>query len=886
MSNNIVQVSFIHGQEIEIVIEDVGRSFAKHGIMEQCYRKALDALGVYIKQTGPVRRKLNKPETSESQKNNILYRSPQNIFAFSGRRGAGKTSTMLSFTEFLSDAVSVSKEESLSSARFFVLNPIDPTALEEKQNILNTVLARILFATEEEWNSCMDFHRIPKDREQAKNALLQKASACMSGIRAVKGDGIVSSLAEIQKISDSAVLELDFYELVDMALEFCSSGKGSDYKKNNQFLVIPIDDTDCQIQKAYDVLEDIRRYLTIPNVIILMATDLEMLRQVFIQHFAEKLRYGMERASISSNVVYETAGKHFSKLVPVRHRIYLPEFEDFIKQSLVILLGYYEDESEDLDLISGTTKGEREKLLPDKSYTWELRKSTCLDVNFQAKILTYIFKKTGIYYAEHSAYINHMIPTTLRGMGYLLNFLHSMEEIKDLDVSVFNNKLKCADELEKQLRSYEYNLNQFEKYFISEWIPTKLPIEMVELLKGIAEQVPENIVNYTLTELLAKYYESPSALYESSALMVRNSRQRSGSYIELMKLLAQNNGRGKNGSSEILIDPHTKSEDYFCTFAVHTIFSIQNTRYLLHVKERMILKWMESRKIENPKFPLINYLIGTENRSFPDVFTEDGEIEEGCVLRILDAVTGSKYSSKESDDNVYIKFLTSTLNVIGNILSGKVTETKLDNHTLFRVQEIAGILFCDWDAQEIFCKVLRDFIQKKMWRRYKLFKGEYLFEEIMTAIISRNCGMLEKKTIDLKKVYAAFDFEKEKNSRKVIEKNVAVAKRNEELLARLTRDKNDVENLIETLDYSFISPIVEDKLKILLENINSDLNIINDSLGNATGIVKKWILSLSAEKDRLQSYIDKGDSQHDIQELKEILGQIRDILMHITIELR
>ena len=76
-------------------------------------------------------------------------------------------------------------------------------------------------------------------------------------------------------MGDSAILKKNLFDLVDIVNRFCL---GDSYSKDGTaYLVIPIDDTDCQIQKAHDVMEDIRCYLTIPNTLILMATDGDML---------------------------------------------------------------------------------------------------------------------------------------------------------------------------------------------------------------------------------------------------------------------------------------------------------------------------------------------------------------------------------------------------------------------------------------------------------------------------------------------------------------------------------------------------------------------------------------------------------------------------------
>ena len=150
----------------------------------------------------------------------------------------------------------------------------------------------------------------------------------MNGILAIKRKGEIKSLSDLQRIGDSAILKKNLFDLVDIVNRFCLGNK--DIQKGSTYLVIPIDDTDCQIQKAHDVMEDIRRYLTIPNVLILMATDGDMLRNDFAQHYASEFKTGIDRGILESIDVEHYAEKYLTKLIPGTHRVYLPVFENIL----------------------------------------------------------------------------------------------------------------------------------------------------------------------------------------------------------------------------------------------------------------------------------------------------------------------------------------------------------------------------------------------------------------------------------------------------------------------------------------------------------------------------------------------------------------------------
>ena len=399
-----MRIEILKNKETSLVIDDIGRSISEDGILKDGYRKAIHALKRYIKQTKRSRQQLSKAGDSESQINDILYQSPHNIIAFTGRRGTGKTSAMISFTEFLKNRGEGSAEnrsdesnrlwtdEGLSDLYTLVLSPIDPTMLENDQDILSAVLSRLLYKAEERWNMNPDFYRRNQNLEKEKNDLLKKANACLNGILAIKKKGEIKSLSDLQRMGDSAILKKNLFDLVDIVNRFCL---GNDYIRtgSSSYLVIPIDDTDCQIQKAHDVMEDIRRYLTIPNVLILMATDGDMLRNDFAQHYAAEFKTGIDRNILEPIDVEHYAEKYLTKLIPGTHRVYLPAFENILQGNTVRLeLGYYDDEDRNKDLISGSTRVSRNQDRRNGNYT-------SIDFDFQAKILTFIYQKTGIVFS-------------------------------------------------------------------------------------------------------------------------------------------------------------------------------------------------------------------------------------------------------------------------------------------------------------------------------------------------------------------------------------------------------------------------------------------------------------------------------------------------------
>ena len=181
-----MKLDLIKGTETSLMIDNVDDAIREEGFLAESYQKARKALNDYISQTDDIRRKLKRERTT-SGVNDCLYRSPQNIIAFSGRRGTGKTSAMLSFSQSLAVANSSERSDAyVLNRNVVILDPIDPTMLEQDQNILNVILSRILYKAEEVWMQSMDYNRRYQDKEKEKNEILSVAKKCLSGIAAIK----------------------------------------------------------------------------------------------------------------------------------------------------------------------------------------------------------------------------------------------------------------------------------------------------------------------------------------------------------------------------------------------------------------------------------------------------------------------------------------------------------------------------------------------------------------------------------------------------------------------------------------------------------------------------------------------------------------------------
>lgn len=456
------------GQELRISVSDDIRS--PMSFMYAAYCQALCAV-LCIDEQSQQFHAMQKHESDKTLMDD-LFQYGGNIIAFEGVRGSGKTSTMLSFARLLGEGefflpVSLSQKQNapmdflsakqikrLSEIHFIPLSPIAPSILEEKQSILTVILSRMYSYISDRLN---DDYSVSLHRKQEIAMLFQK---CLSGLRGIRRqvNDAQEDFAMLQDVSDGMSLRTSFYRLVQNILK--ADRKNGDWQ--NTYLVLQLDDADSQLKVSYDVLEDLRKYLMLPNVIILTSADFSMLRRVVLQRYLSELAAlpnSEKDFSLLQRDLAKAANKYIDKLIPPTNLICLPRLE-----STLVRWGSR------LKLRYGTEE--------------EIKKGGSCP-SLQDELLNSIYRKTGIIFTSTSAAGPHaIIPTTLRGINQLLYLLEGMKNLppfipdetalsRALPVGEFLDKLAAYIERE-YLPTLDDNLQRFTDYFVQDWINVRI----------------------------------------------------------------------------------------------------------------------------------------------------------------------------------------------------------------------------------------------------------------------------------------------------------------------------------------------------------------------------------------------------------------------------
>lgn len=419
--------------------EDILKTGGKDSLFEEQYHHAFIQLNQY----------LSALKIWDEKKDPDLD-NLNNIFAFIGDRGSGKTSCMVSVGHALikKDKGGYTSEElgilddyqEIKKTKFHTIDLIDPTYFDSNNNLLSLFLAKLFAAFRElEREENIRFERCNQEK---KNTFLEHLAQAQEKLRLMLGpdheDDYENSLEHLTDLSAAVDLknaiqrvEDDFMECFDM---------------KDTLLLLRIDDIDLSTDKAAEMAEIIRKYFIQPNMVVLMSVKMdqmkmakknELVRQYAdLNHFEQRKVRIADKNSVANNQMgeieesfNEMVEQYLIKLIPQSQRIYMPESE------------YYRDRPLDI------TSSHFEKPL-----------QFCSVKN---AVLELIFAKTRYLFYNSALTTSFMVPKNLRELLQLFKLLCLMDDY-------------WADKNAPAL----YNKKAFKKYLFESWTRSNLNITM------------------------------------------------------------------------------------------------------------------------------------------------------------------------------------------------------------------------------------------------------------------------------------------------------------------------------------------------------------------------------------------------------------------------
>ena len=541
-------INFYLGDESRLVIEDFKSK--NESLFKDSYDKALNVIYDIIQDS-----KKNENE-SDKDKASVFFRQTadsvkNNVVAFLGDRGTGKTSCMLSVANMLRKINECENDEkgkkikSSCEKGFEILETIDPSFFDENANVLEVVLGRLFsnFKKKVDEGYTQGF----KENECKKNELFkifQEVKECFTHMNADKCVCEEDTAEGLLKLTASVDMRNSIENLVKKYLEFV----------DKSFLVISIDDIDMHTEHAYEMAEEIRKYLKQPKILVLMALKLEQLEQTIELHYRKQYDKMIGKGAMSESTIVDMALKYVIKLIPENNRIHLPSVNVFADREVNVY-----------------RKSENGKGKEYKGYHWSLvNKNRDEDENKDKKedenenhsyqtlkyyVTSLIFRKTRYLFYHFQGKISPIVPSNLRELRFLVEMLNSMGD--------YTRNNKC-----------EYNKEKFKEYFLTTWAENNLSMEGCDYLKRLFKINDSANIN----EFVLKSFQE---MYKDLFKIIGENTEKIKLYENLNRICNIRNGSYNISLGDVLYVRNvlkslvTNETDKMFFFAIETFYSMR-----------------------------------------------------------------------------------------------------------------------------------------------------------------------------------------------------------------------------------------------------------------------------------------------------------------------
>ena len=402
----------------------------------------------------------NPPKPDNTKQNNIEYnRERNNIIAFIGERGSGKTSCLKSVYHSLYNNQK-SRPYKISDTKVTFNNKlpiIDPSYFDEHSNIIEIVIAHMFKSFKDAVNSSnhsLDGDNLDKKRNLVKKFQEVKDALDCNKVKGVRYDSN-DSIEQLSKLASGSNLHHSMEKLVKCYLDYFKS----ENDESQHMLVIAIDDLDVQTNHTYQMIEQIRKYLIIDNILILMGVKLVQLSDLIKKKFVEDFKDKNNILTLNDQID-DMVARYLMKLLPLSHRLNLPTYTEIPGIELEI---------------KGDLVGKIDGL------------------SIEDATLKIIYAKTHMMFYNTYEQNSMFVPFNLRELLNILSMLISMRSLHD----VKDEQERC--DVKRK------NRDNFRHYFIESWCLDKLSSKQYSFIKEVEISDATNINKFILDYLYREY---------------------------------------------------------------------------------------------------------------------------------------------------------------------------------------------------------------------------------------------------------------------------------------------------------------------------------------------------------------------------------------------
>jgi hypothetical protein len=231
-----------------------------------------------------------------------------NAISIDGARGTGKTAVLVNLKSYLNQE---KHKQILSNVH--ILDPVDPTLLQDSESLfLHIIVAAVLHDKD-----VKEAQKKEPNKSRNLNQTLEKLAHSLESVETQKERHGMDKVRAMYSNKQLADCVQDFFREVLGLLE-------------KKLLILPIDDVDTSLSRAFENLEIVRRYLTTPYVLPIVCGDRSLYDEVTWRDFHGRLTEDSKHLSEAAyERAIELAAEYQRKILPFPRRLTMPEVSSY-----------------------------------------------------------------------------------------------------------------------------------------------------------------------------------------------------------------------------------------------------------------------------------------------------------------------------------------------------------------------------------------------------------------------------------------------------------------------------------------------------------------------------------------------------------------------------
>ncbi|WP_157381977.1 antiviral RADAR system adenosine triphosphatase RdrA [Burkholderia ubonensis] len=230
-----------------------------------------------------------------------------NTVLIHGARGMGKSSVLVNLETALKGNDSMLR-------KIHILKPVDPTLLEADDDLfLNVIVAAVLSDTK-----VIEAQERKSQHRQGLQRTLQNLGQKLESMQSQRSE---RGLDKIRSFIGNHQLIEEVHRFFEAVLKLL----------DKKLLVLTIDDVDTSLNRAFENLEVVRRYLTTPYVLPILSGDLDLYHEVTWRDFHGRL---MKETTYQKREAFDRAHtlavEYQRKVLPFQYRLSMPSVVDYL----------------------------------------------------------------------------------------------------------------------------------------------------------------------------------------------------------------------------------------------------------------------------------------------------------------------------------------------------------------------------------------------------------------------------------------------------------------------------------------------------------------------------------------------------------------------------